>query len=110
MLKLDVVFPLAIFLILGLFLTTVVIGSNLSQRFANPPSKTPPSTEITKLQICPDEWYKNEQPCVYQDSPAECEQQRKEYFIIDGERKELEEVDVEWVKKNCEVNKPEVVY
>lgn len=106
----GVVSPLAIFFILGLFLTTIVIGSNLSQRFANPPSKTPTSTEITRLQVCPEKWYKNEQPCVYKDSPTECKQQQKEYFIINGERKEMEEVDVEWVKQNCEINKPEVVY
>ena len=110
MMKLGVVFSLTIFFILGLFLTTIVIGNNLPQRFANPPSKTPTSIEITKLQVCPDKWYKNEQPCVYKDSPTECKQQQKEYFIIKGERKEAEEVDVEWVKKNCEINKPEFVY
>ena len=110
MLKLGVVSLLAIFFILGLFLTTIVIGSNLSQRFANPPFKTPTSTEITKLQVCPDAWYKNEMPCVYKDSPSECERQRREYFVISGERKEIEEIDVSWVKENCEVNKPEVIY
>lgn len=110
MLKLGVVSPLVIFFILGLFLTTIVIGSNLSKRFANPPSKPPTSTEITKLQVCPDKWYKDEQPCVYQNSPAECERQQREYFIINGERKEIEEVDVKWIKQNCEINKPEVVY
>lgn len=109
MLKLGVVSPLAIFLILGLFLTTIVIGSNLSKRFANPPSKPPTSTEITKLQVCPDKWYKNEQPCTYQNSPTECKQQQKEYFIINEEKKEVEKVDVEWVKENCEVNEPEVL-
>ena len=110
MVKLGKLFPLVIILFMGLFLTTVVIGSNVSQRFTNPPSKTPPSTEITKLQVCPDKWYKNEQPCTYQNSPTECKQQQKEYFIIDGERKEVEKVDIEWVKENCEVNEPEVIY
>ena len=49
-------------------------------------------------------------PCVYRESPAECEGQRSEYVIVNGERKELEEVDINWIKNNCEVNKPEVVY
>lgn len=95
----------------GLFLTTIVIGNNLSQRILEAPSPSPsPLPEFSKLQICPDAWYKNEMPCVYRDSPAECEKVRKEYLIINGERKELEEVDVQWIKKNCEVSEPEVVY
>ncbi|MBI2314518.1 hypothetical protein HYU93_00440 [Candidatus Daviesbacteria bacterium] len=101
---------LAIILFIGLFLTTIAVAGNLSQRFANPPPKTPTSIEITKLRVCPGKWYKNKQPCVYKDSPAECNRQRKEYFIIDGERKEVEDVDIEWVKENCEVKEPEVVY
>lgn len=110
MVKLGKLLPLVIILFMGLFLTTIVIGSNVSQRLANPPSKTPTSTEITKLQVCPDKWYKNEQPCTYQNSPTECKQQQKEYFIISGERKEVEKVDTEWVRENCEVNKPEAVH
>lgn len=110
MVKLGKLSPLVIILFMGLFLTTIAVAGNLSQRFTNPPSKTPTSTEVSKLQICPDKWYKNEQPCLYENSPAECKKQKKEYFIINGERKEVEEVDVEWIKENCEVNKPEVIY
>jgi len=109
MVKLGKFIPFLIILFMGLILATIVFSGNLFQRFADSPSQTT-STVITKSQICPDNWYKNEQPCVYKDSPTECKQQRKEYFIIKGERKEAEEVDVEWVKKNCEINKPEFVY
>ena|SRR3989304_7009323 len=108
MVKLAKLTPLAIILFLGIFLTTIAIANNLTQRF-NPPPKTPKPTETSKLQTCPDNWYKNEQPCIYKDSPTECENQKKEYFVIDGKRIEVEEVDVEWVKKNCEVKKPEVL-
>ena len=73
-------------------------------------SPQPTPTNTNKLQTCPDAWYKNEMPCVYRESPSECEGQKKEYFIINGERKEIEEVDIAWVKDNCEVNKPSPVY
>ena len=121
MVKLGKIPPLIIIIFLGLFLATIVIANNISQKSLKSPSSSPlipiqsespevpKSPEFSKLQVCPDAWYKNEQPCVYKDSPAECEQQRKEYFIIDGKRKELEGIDVEWVKENCEVNKPQVV-
>lgn len=95
---------------LFLSLTTIVVASNLSQRFTNPSSDTSKITENIKLQICPDKWYKNEQPCVYQNSLLECKKQEKEYFIIDGKREKLEDVDVEWIKKNCKINRPEAIY
>lgn len=108
MVKLGKFAPLVVILFVGLFFTTIAAG-NLTERLKFP-SKATRNTEMPGLRVCPDKWYKNEQPCVYQDSPTECDQQRKEYFIIDGKRKEVEEVDVEWVKENCEVNEPEVLY
>lgn len=86
------------------------IASKASYLKALPVKSPDKAVNSTKLRICPVKWYKNEQPCVYQNSPAECQRQRSEYFVINGERKGLDEVDVEWIKKNCEVNKPEVVY
>ncbi len=32
----------------------------------------------------------------------------EEYYIVNGERKEMKEYDVEWIKKNCNL-KPTVV-
>lgn len=91
----------------GLILAPIVIGSNLPEQLSK---VLTPQSKVSKLQVCPESWYKNEMPCVYRESPSECEQQRKEYFIVNGERKEIEEVDISWVKENCEVNKPEVIY
>lgn len=53
----------------------------------------------SKLRICPDDWFDNQMPPVQ-------EGENRQYFIIDGERRELSEFDVEWIKKNCKVNKP----
>ena len=32
-----------------------------------------------------------------------------QYFIINGERRELPEFDVDWIKENCEANEPTIV-
>lgn len=55
------------------------------------------------LRTCPDEWIDNRMPVV-----GEPEFPR-EYFILDGERMEMEEFDVEWVKENCGIE-PMPVY
>lgn len=60
-----------------------------------------------KLRVCPEHWISNQMPCAYRESPAECT--GREYFIINGERKELDEVDIRWVEQNCSV-KREVAY
>jgi hypothetical protein len=56
-----------------------------------------------KLQLCPDEWIENRMPSV--GSPPQADQ----YFILNGERRELKDFDLEWIKKNCSV-KPQIVY
>ena len=48
-----------------------------------------------KLKICPDEWYVNKMPCII---GGECGGQ---YFVLDGERREFNEFDVDWIKENC---------
>ncbi|MEX0932915.1 MAG: hypothetical protein WDZ77_02340 [Candidatus Pacearchaeota archaeon] len=64
--------------------------------------KTP--IENLKLKICPDAWYDDQMPTIIgSNNPP------SQYFIIDGERRELSEFDVDWIKENCEVNEPTVV-
>lgn len=60
--------------------------------------------ENPKLKICPDQWYDNQMPTTVgnNNSPSQ-------YFSIKGERRELSEFDVDWIKENCEVNEPTVV-
>ncbi|NIO22759.1 MAG: hypothetical protein GTN38_01885 [Candidatus Aenigmarchaeota archaeon] len=54
-----------------------------------------------KLQICPDEWYINKMP----PEPIFGERQ---YFIINGKRAEISSFDIDWVKKNCNIE-PKIV-
>jgi hypothetical protein len=56
------------------------------------------SNQLT--QTCPEEWIQNRMP-----GPGT---NFEEYFIIEGQRRELKEFDLEWVKKNCNI-KPTIV-
>lgn len=58
-----------------------------------------PPTPSAKLQLCPDEWVDNQMPGDFSDKF------QRQYFILNGERRELEEFDVEWVQKNCNLEK-----
>lgn len=63
-------------------------------------SKLIPEKEIKgKLRICPEHWYEDYMP---PDPP-------RQYFVVDGKRREVAEIDVEWIKQNCET-KIEKVY
>ena len=63
----------------------------------------PATAPVALLRVCPDEWYDNQMPPV---QPGE----QRQYFIIASERREYGEVDVAWVRANCEIKEPTVVY
>jgi len=56
----------------------------------------------SKLQQCPNEWIDNQMPSV---GPKKLERQ---YFILNGERREIDEFDMEWIQKNCNLKKQKV--
>jgi hypothetical protein len=58
-----------------------------------------------RLRACPQAWYDNQMP-----GPRSEGESSRQYFVYDGKRKELGEVDIEWVKSNCSVNNPQEVY
>ncbi len=58
----------------------------------------------SKLKICPDSKIKNQMPTVQSDNNP-----MSVYFILNGQRRELSEFDLNWVGSNCNV-KEEVVY
>lgn len=57
-----------------------------------------------KKRVCPDQWYENRMPFVGE------REFFPQYFVIEGQRAELEDYDVEWIRENCEVNEPQPVY
>lgn len=52
---------------------------------------------------CPDEWIENRMPKVGQESTS------RQYFIVDGQRQDVTERDIVWVKEHCSVQ-PQYVY
>jgi len=54
-----------------------------------------------KCSECPEHWYVNKMPGINNSND--------EYFIINKERKEINEVDINWIKENCDIEK-EIVY
>ncbi len=55
------------------------------------------------LEVCPDHWYDNQMPSYEPNISS------TQYFVLDGERRELNEFDVDWVMDNCDLE-IEVVY
>lgn len=53
------------------------------------------STELSKE--CPNEWIEDRMPSVEGDSSE------RQYFIFNGERKEIKNYDLDWIKNNCSV-------
>src|SRR3989338_6125620 len=62
------------------------------------------TAEDEKLRFCPDEWYDNQMPCsCATENCSECNNPPRQYFIVDGVRRELSEFDMVWVEENCDL-------
>lgn len=57
------------------------------------------------IKQCPEEWIINKMPTVNSKNNLP-----NEYFIIDGERKEIENYDLKWIRNNCKTLEPTIVY
>jgi len=57
---------------------------------------------LNLIQACPEEWIQNDMP------PIGGSEEDRQYYILDGERRELEEFDTKWVGKNCNLGKQTV--
>lgn len=87
----------AILLQMGLlFLVSFTIVSCCAKK-----NKQPNASPSALLQVCPEEWIQNKMP-------GTDDQEAKEYFILEGKRREIKEFDMVWVKKNCNI-KPQIV-
>lgn len=53
---------------------------------------------------CPEAWFNDKMPIIGEDPVS------AEYLVVDGERKEVFEMDLEWIKENCEISKPITVF
>lgn len=90
------------FSVIGLVLALVVVAAIGGVSFyilnANKSGEPNGTQESTLIQECPDEWIHDRMPRIGEgnDPPAQ-------YFIIDGQRKEIKDYDVAWIEANCNV-------
>lgn len=56
-----------------------------------------------KIRTCPDEWIENRMPSANNAVP-------EQYFIINGERHEIKDFDLDWIRNNCATRTPQIVY
>jgi hypothetical protein len=96
--------------VIKLFFTTtlflIIFGATVYAVMYFQKQSTDDVTDIgTKFRLersCPDEWYHNRMPTI-QGTVEE-----DQYFVADGERRELKEYDVDWVRANCAIEVQEV--
>lgn len=57
------------------------------------------------LQICPEEMIVNEMPGIDRsgETKNEIDPMRSSYYILDGERREIDEFDTAYIAENCTV-------
>jgi hypothetical protein len=56
----------------------------------------------TGIKQCPEAWYDNQMPGSSRSGTSQ-------YLIVEGERREISDFNIQWIQKNCEVNSPSVV-
>jgi len=102
--KKNLIIGLIVVIILGLIIGYAIFNQEGTNRDSNNNNINiyPTTNNNSGLRICPDYWADNQEP-PFSPIPEE-----RQYFIIDEERRELSEFDVNWIKNNCEVNKPEI--
>lgn len=89
----------------------VIFATQKSQKETRSPvvPTLPPTPSVPeKIQECPEAWYKNMMPIII-DDPKDAKH-AGEYLIVDGQRRELSEYDVEWIVDNCEVKEPQPIF
>lgn len=62
-----------------------------------------------KIRKCPTHWYQDDMPTI-SGAPEDSRPEDRQYMIFsDGTNYDMGQIDINWVKRNCEVNSPEVV-
>ena len=62
-----------------------------------------------KKRVCPEEWFDDQMPRVINDKVPDIREGSSQYFIIGGERKEIKDYDLDWIRDNCTI-KPQIIY
>ena len=96
--------------------TPLIIPSSPSSPITTPPLETPipddletektESPSSNKKRVCPDVWVWDKMPQTVIPSRSP---QSQQYFEINGKRVEIKDYDLDWIRENCLVKKPQIV-
>ena len=76
-----------------ILITTAIILTGCSIN-----TKSPKLNNKSKIKQCPDQWIQNNMPGNTIKTDKE-----KQYYIIDGKRRDLNEFDSNWINENCDL-------
>ncbi|HUW21547.1 MAG TPA: hypothetical protein VMW41_02655 [Candidatus Bathyarchaeia archaeon] len=95
----------AFFLTLGHMYFTVLRPRN-EAKSSSIFTPTPTLTQTAKKRVCPEAWYIDKMPGPAEETPPVS----REYLVIDGQRVEARDYDLAWIRANCSVKQPAVVW
>lgn len=85
-------------------MVTLIFVIGCVQPNVSPPRDGQISNTNDLLRICPQEKISNQMPCICSTGNPNCaECANRGYYILNGQRAEIKDFDVEWVKSNCQV-------
>jgi hypothetical protein len=84
---------------LAIIVIVIIVFILIKQSSSEIKSQANTSNLKTKFQQCPDEWIDNQMPST------DLKKSETQYFILNGERRELDEFDIAWIQKNCSLKK-----
>jgi hypothetical protein len=73
-----------------------------------PDDKTTGTSTSGLIRKCPSAWYQDNMPII--SIPGDGGVRPRDTIIIDGKSYSSDQVDIDWVQKNCDVENPELVY
>ncbi len=89
-------------LLLFIFTITVVIYAFMYFQKQSTDDVTDVGSKFGLLKTCPDEWIVNRQPTI------EGTLSNEQYFIFNGERREVDDYNINWIRANCGLEIQEV--
>lgn len=86
-----------LFLALGTILVAATVFGIFSYQYS-----TRQGANLSRM--CPEQWYDDRMP------GPDRHKTQSQYLIVNGECREIKDYDLNWIKANCPVNKPSIVY
>lgn len=93
--------------ILNNSLENISINNNFNNSFNITNTTSIILIKDSKLKICPSSWHINKMPQILIPNQSI---ENKEYFMINNSRKNISLYDLNWIKLNCKISSPQIIY